>query len=73
MSSLVLIGLGIGFILMGAGLHALTLRKGKPTPAMPNKTQLREQAALVAETKKMRIAAGAVAGFGVVLILLTFI
>ena len=73
MSPLVLTGLGIGFILMGAGLHALTMRKGKPTPAMPNKTQLREQAALAEETRKMRIAAGVVAGFGVLLILLTFI
>ena len=73
MSFLVLTGLGIGFILMGAGLYALTMRKGKTTPAMPNKTQLREQAALAEETKKMRIAAGVVAGFGVLLILLTFI
>lgn len=73
MSSLVFTGLGIGFILMGAGLYALTLRKAKPTPAVPNKSQLREQAALADETKKMRIAAGGVAGFGVVLILLTFI
>jgi hypothetical protein len=58
---------------MGAGLYALTLRKGKPTPAAPNKTQLREQAAMADETRKMRIAAGVAAGFGVVLILLTFI
>jgi hypothetical protein len=73
MSSLAFTGLGIGFILMGAGLYALTLRKGKPTPAAPNKTQLREQAAMADETRKMRIAAGVAAGFGVVLILLTFI
>lgn len=73
MRSLVFIGLGIGFVLMGAGLYALTLRKAKPTPAVLNKTQQREQAALVEETKKMRIAAGVVAGFGVVLMLLTLL
>ena len=73
MSPLVFNGLGIGFILMGVALFALTLRKAKPTPATPNKSQLREQAALADETKKMRIAAGVVAGFGVLLMLLTFI
>ena len=73
MRSLVFTGLGIGFILMGAALYALTLRKSKPTPAIPNKSQLREQAALALETKKMRIASGLTAVFGVVLILLTFI
>ena len=73
MRNLALTGLGIGFILMGAGLFALTLRKAKPTPANPNKSQLREQAALVEETKKMKIAAGVIAGFGAVLFLLTFI
>ena len=73
MRSLVFIGLGIGFILFGAALFALTLRKAKPTPAIPNKTQLREQAALAEETKKMRIAAGVTAAFGVVLLALTFL
>lgn len=69
MRPLVFNGLGIGFILMGAGLYALTLRKPKPTPANPNKSQLREQAALAAENKKMRLASGVVAGFGAVLLL----
>ena len=73
MRSLVFTGLGIGFILMGVALYALTLRKPKPTPAIPNKSQLREQAELAEETKKMRLASGVTAGFGVVLILLTFI
>jgi hypothetical protein len=63
-------GLGVGFILMGAGLFALTLRKAKPGPANPNKSQLREQATLAAEAKKMRIGAGVIAGFGAVLLLL---
>ena len=73
MNPLVFTGLGIGFLLMAAGLYALTLRKPKAVPAVPNKSQLREQAALAEETKKMRIAAAVVAGFGVVLILLTFL
>jgi hypothetical protein len=73
MRPLVFTGLGIGFILMGAALYALTLRKAKPTPVNPNKSQLREQAVLAEETKKMRIASGITVGFGVVLLLLTFI
>ena len=73
MRHLVFTGLGIGFILMGAALYALTLRKPKPTPAVPNKSQLREQAALAEETKKMRIASAITAAFGAVLVLLTFI
>lgn len=70
MRPLAFTGLGIGFILMGAGLFALTLRKAKPTPVNPNKSQLREQAAMALETKKMRIAAAGIAGFGVVLFLI---
>lgn len=54
---------------MGAGLFALTLRKPKAPPAVPTKTQLREQAALVEEAKKLRIGAAAIAGFGVILAL----
>ena len=73
MRPLVFTGLGIGFILMGAALFALTLRKPKPTPAVPNKAQLREQAVLAEETRKMRIASGIIAAFGAVLLLMTFI
>lgn len=73
MRPLVFTGLGVGFILMGLALYALTLRKPKSTPVIPNKSQLREQEALALETKKMRIAAGITAVFGVVLVLLTFI
>ena len=69
MRNQIFIGLGLGFILMGAGLFALTLRKAKPTPANPNKSQLREQAALAAEAKKMRIGAGVIAAFGAVVLL----
>jgi hypothetical protein len=70
--NLALAGLGIGFILLGAGLFALTLRKPKtpPTTNLGAKEQ-REQAALADEKKKMHIAAGVVAGFGVVLLLIS--
>lgn len=68
------IALGIGFILMGAGLYALTLRKpAKPLPAEPNKTQLREQAVLDEEKKKMRIGAAVVAAFGAVVVVLVLL
>jgi hypothetical protein len=73
MRPLVFTGLGIGFMLMGAALYALTLRKPKPTPGNPTKSQLREQAALAEETRKMRIASGVSAGFGALLVLMTFI
>lgn len=58
------------FLLLGAaGLFALTLRKPDTKPvANPNKSHLREQAAAAAETKKMRIGAGILAGIGLVLI-----
>lgn len=68
------IALGLGFILMGAALYALTLRKpAKPLPAAPSKTQLREQAALDEEKKKMRIGAAVVAAFGLVVVVLTLL
>ena len=70
MPNLALLGLGVGFLLMGAGLFALTVRKTKPTAAAPSAKQLREQAALAHETKKMRVAAGLIGGFGAVLLLL---
>lgn len=62
------IAIGLIFILMGAGLFALTLRKGKEA-AMPSKAQLRERAALAEEDRKMRIAAGVALGIGLILIL----
>jgi hypothetical protein len=64
------IALGIGFMLMGLGLFALTWRKAKSAPVNPNKSQLRERAAMAEETKKMRIAAAGTAGFGLVLLLI---
>jgi len=72
MRSLALIGLGIGFILMGAGLFALTLRKRNEAAVNLKKSQLREQAVLAEESRKLRIAAGASAVFGTVLVLLTY-
>ena len=73
MRPLLFAGLGIGFILMGAGLYALTLRKPKPAAAVPTKAQQREQAALADENKKMRLAAGGSAGLGVVFLILSLI
>jgi len=73
MRHLVFTGLGFGFILMGAGLFALTLKKAKPGPPLPTKAQLREEAVQAEETKKLRIAGGTIAGFGALLILLSFI
>jgi hypothetical protein len=70
MRSIAFAALGLGFVLMGAGLYALTFRKPKDTPAMPTKSQLRERAALAEETKKMRIGAGVTAGVGLVMFLL---
>lgn len=72
MRSPAFIALGFGFILMGVGLFALTMRKSKDLPAYPTKTQLREQAILAHETKKMRIAAGVVVVFGISLCLMFF-
>jgi hypothetical protein len=71
MRPLLFAGLGLGFILMGAGLYALTLRKQKPIPAAPTKAQLREQAAMAEENKKMRLAASGSAGLGVILVILS--
>ncbi len=73
MRQLVFTGLGIGFILMGAGLYALTFRRSKPVPKVANKSQLREQAVLAEETKKMRFASYIIMGFGLALVLLTFV
>jgi len=70
MRPLLLAGLGIGFILMGAGLYALTLRKEKPAAANPTKAQLRDAAAMAEENKKMRLAAVGAAVLGGVLLLL---
>jgi hypothetical protein len=70
MRSIAFAALGLGFFLMGAGLYALTLRKPKDTPAVPNKSQLRELAAMAEETKKMRIGAGVTAGLGLMMFLL---
>ena len=61
--------IGLGFILMGAGLFALTLRKPGQESANPTKAQQREQAALAEENRKMRIAAAVVGGVGVLLCL----
>lgn len=66
MRSAAFIAIGLIFILMGVGLFALTLRKGKEI-ALPTKAQLRERAALAEENQKMRIAAGVAVGIGLIL------
>lgn len=75
MPYLVFIGLGIGFLLMGVGLYALTLRKPKVEAgaANPTKAQLRESVERTAEAKKMRIAAACLAVFGALLVIFSFI
>jgi hypothetical protein len=73
MRSIAFAALGLGFVLMGAGLYALTLRKPKETPATPTKSQLREQSALSEENKKMRIGAGVIAAVGLIMFLLAVI
>jgi hypothetical protein len=73
MRSIAFIALGVGFILMAAGLFALTLRKPKELPANPNKSQLREAEALVQENRKMRLAAAIVAAIGVATALATLL
>lgn len=72
MRNITFVALGFLFILMGAGLFALTLRPPKNSPANPSKAQLREQSALSAENRKMRLAAGVIAGFGAGLCLVFF-
>jgi hypothetical protein len=69
--SLPIFGLGVIFALMGVGLFLLTLRKPKPLAEGAKKAELREQEALRDEAKKMRIAAGALTAFGVVLLLIS--
>jgi hypothetical protein len=72
MRSLVFTGIGVGFLLMGVGLYALTWRKPKP-PSLPTKAQLREMAELAEETKKMRTAASVIAVLGAALVIFSFI
>jgi len=64
--------IGLGFLLMGAGLFALTLRKPGNEPANPTKAQQREQAALAEENRKMRIGAAVVGGVGLLVCIATF-
>lgn len=68
-----LIALGIGFLLMGAGLYALTLKKpANAAPVRPAKVKLNDAAELAEENKKMRLAAGGTAGIGVLFIAFSF-
>jgi hypothetical protein len=61
------LGTGVFFVALSAGLLALANRK--PTAAkQPTKAELREAAALAAESAKMRKAALVCAGIGVAMI-----
>lgn len=71
MRSLPLYGLGMFFLLVAAGLLALSWRKPKPVSPLARKAELRELEALRKESTKMRVAAGIAAGFGVLLILIS--
>ena len=66
------LAIGLGFILMGAGLLALTLRKPGKATVNPTKARQREEAALAEENRNMRIAAAVVGGVGAVLCAATF-
>ena len=70
MRSIAFAAVGLGFVLMGAGLFALTLRKPKNQPAVQTKAQQREQTQLEEEKKKMYVAAGVSAAVGLALIVL---
>lgn len=66
-----LLALGLIFAFAGAGVFLFTLRKPAPLPPARNKSELRDRAVLVENTRKLRIAAGIAAGFGVLLIVIS--
>lgn len=63
------LGTGVFFVGLAAGLLALANRKPKTGSKQPTKAELREQAALAAESAKMRKAALVCAGIGVAMII----
>ena len=66
--SILFLGTGVFFVALAAGLLALTKLKPKTGSKQPTKAELREQAALAAETQKMRKAALVCGGLGVAMI-----
>ena len=62
------LGTGVFFVGLSAGLLALANRKPKSAAKQPTKAELREAAALAAESVKMRKAALVCAGIGVAMI-----
>jgi hypothetical protein len=66
--SILFLGTGVFFVALAAGLLALAKSKPKAGAKQPTKSELREQAALAAETQKMRKAALVCAGLGVAMI-----
>jgi hypothetical protein len=73
MTANILIASSLFFVLIGAGLFALTLRKLPALPARPNGSQLREHAVRVAEMQKMRLAGGIMAGIAAIILLIALI
>ncbi len=68
-----LIATSLIFLLIGAGLFALTMSKQPSLPARANNSQLREHAERMAEMKKMRIAGYFMAGVAAVLLIVGLI
>lgn len=66
-----LLAAGIFFILLGAGLIALTRRPLKAMPPRPTKSDLRERSALEAEMRKMKLGAAICGGLGILMIALS--
>lgn len=62
-----LFALGLVFAVTGVVIVALTFRRAKPV-ANPTKSQLREQAVVQSDARKLRLAGGIIAGLGIVLI-----
>ncbi len=71
MRSLPTYGLGMVFVLVGIAFLALSWRKAKPASLPVKKSELRQEAALRSDARKLRIAAGIMAGLGILLIALS--
>lgn len=71
MRSLPIYGLGVVLVIMGLGLFVFSVATAKPVAPTAKKSELREQEIVRANTKKLRIAAGALVGLGALLIVLS--
>ena len=66
-----LFALGIVFALAGVALFASTMRKPKPSPVAPKKSELRDLAIEQKNTVKVRIGGAILTAFGVVIMLVS--